>query len=154
MYVHTVAAWKENRYSDKQRESFIVHVAALRGKVALQLTKYRQIRGTTRGTKLGKCENEVKAVAKNVKDKEVNETEPLLRIRQLRSYSRVSLHFVEAQGSLLSLRNPIIGPCLEPDQSRPCHPVYLSKNHFSTIIPPTYMSSKCSPSFWSSYENN
>jgi hypothetical protein len=46
-----------------------------------------------------------------------NGAEPFLRSRQLCSYSRISEHFMEPEGSLLCLQEPFIGSYPEPDQS-------------------------------------
>jgi hypothetical protein len=45
--------------------------------------------------------------------------EPFWRSRQFSSYSRISLHFMELEGSLLRSQEPFTGPYPEPDQSNP-----------------------------------
>jgi hypothetical protein len=50
------------------------------------------------------------------------ETEPFLRSRQLRSYSRTSQHFTEPEGSLPCSQEPSTGPYPKPDQSSLYHP--------------------------------
>jgi hypothetical protein len=49
--------------------------------------------------------------------------EPFFRSCQLCSCSRTSQHFMEPEGSWLCLQEPSTGPCPEPDQYRPYHPV-------------------------------
>jgi hypothetical protein len=49
--------------------------------------------------------------------------EPFLRSRQLRSYSRISRHFMESECSLPCSQEPSIGTYPEPDQSSPYHPI-------------------------------
>jgi hypothetical protein len=48
-------------------------------------------------------------------------TEPVLRGRQLCSYSGTSQHFMEPKGSLPCSQKPAIGPFPESDQSNPYH---------------------------------
>jgi hypothetical protein len=47
--------------------------------------------------------------------------EPFLRNRQLRSYSGISQHFMEHEGSLPCSQEPSTGPCHEPGRSSPEH---------------------------------
>jgi hypothetical protein len=49
--------------------------------------------------------------------------EPFLRSRQLRSYSRISQHFMEPEGSLSCSQEPSTGTYSKPDQSSPYHPI-------------------------------
>jgi hypothetical protein len=46
-----------------------------------------------------------------------------MRSRQLRSYTRISQHFMEPEGSLPYAQEPTIGPYSEPDESSPDHPI-------------------------------
>jgi hypothetical protein len=48
---------------------------------------------------------------------QLTELESFLRIRQFLSYSRISEHFIEAEGSLQYLQVYSTGPYPEPDQS-------------------------------------
>jgi hypothetical protein len=48
---------------------------------------------------------------------------PFLRRRQLCSYSRISQHFMEPEGSLPCSQEPSPGPYPEPDRSSPYHPI-------------------------------
>jgi hypothetical protein len=50
-------------------------------------------------------------------------TEPFLRGRQLRSYSRISQHFMTPEYSLPCSQEPSSGPYPEPHQSSPYHPI-------------------------------
>jgi hypothetical protein len=61
-----------------------------------------------------------------------------LRIRQSLSYSKMSQHFMEPEGSLPCSQEPSTAPYPEPDQSSPS---YFSKSHFNIILPRTSMSS-------------
>jgi hypothetical protein len=49
--------------------------------------------------------------------------EPFLRSRQLCSYSRISQHFMEPEGSLPCSQEPSTGSYPKPDQSNPYHPI-------------------------------
>jgi hypothetical protein len=49
--------------------------------------------------------------------------ESFLRSRQLCSYSRISQHFTEPDGSLPYAQEPSAGPYFEPDKSSPYHPI-------------------------------
>jgi hypothetical protein len=49
--------------------------------------------------------------------------EPLLRSRQLCSYSRIFQYFMEPEGSFPCSQEPSTGPCPDPDQSNPYHPI-------------------------------
>jgi hypothetical protein len=49
--------------------------------------------------------------------------EPFLRSSQLCSYSRISQHFAELEGSLPCPQEPSTGPYSEPDQSNSYHPI-------------------------------
>jgi hypothetical protein len=54
-------------------------------------------------------------------------TEPFLRSRPLRGYSRTSQHFIEPEGSLRCSQQPSTGPCPPPDRSSsiPSHHIPL-----------------------------
>jgi hypothetical protein len=65
----------------------------------------------------------------------------------LKSYSRISQHFMEPESSL-----PSTGSYPESDQSSPNHPI-LSKIHFNIIYLPTSRFSWCSLSFCLSHRN-
>jgi hypothetical protein len=77
--------------------------------------------------------------------------EAFLRSHQFCSYSRISQHFMEPEGSLSWSREPSTGPYPEPDESNRYHPI-LSKIHFNIIHPPTPWSSQQSLSFWLSHQ--
>jgi hypothetical protein len=49
--------------------------------------------------------------------------EPFLRSRQLCSYSKISQHFMEPEGSMPCSQEPSSVPYPEPDQSNPYHPI-------------------------------
>jgi hypothetical protein len=70
--------------------------------------------------------------------------EPFWRSRQFCSYSRISQHVMEPEGSLPCSQEPSTGPYPEPYQSNPYH--------FSIVHPPTPWSSQWSLSFWLSHK--
>jgi hypothetical protein len=79
--------------------------------------------------------------------------EPFWRSCQLCSYSRTSQHFMKPEGSLPCLQERSTGPCSEPDQSNPYHPILsLSKIHVNIVHSPSSWSSQWSLSFWHSYQ--
>jgi hypothetical protein len=53
-----------------------------------------------------------------------------LRNRHLCSYSRISQHFMEAEGSLSCSQEPYICPYLEPDQSNSYYPIISLQDPF------------------------
>jgi hypothetical protein len=53
-----------------------------------------------------------------------HEAEPFLRRSQICSYSRISQHFMEPEGSLPCSQEPSTGPYPELDQSNPYHPIH------------------------------
>jgi hypothetical protein len=57
------------------------------------------------------------------KTKKLHGAEPFLRSRQLRSYSRISQHFMEPEGSVGCSQGPSTSPYPKPDQSSPYHPI-------------------------------
>jgi hypothetical protein len=65
-------------------------------------------------------------------------TVPFLRKRQLCSYSRISQHFMEPEGSLPCSQQPSTGPYPEPDQFSPCHSILPLLDPFQ-YYPPTYV---------------
>jgi hypothetical protein len=75
-------------------------------------------------------------------------TEPFLRS----SYSRISQHFIEPEGSLPCSQEPSTGLYPESDQSNPYDPI-LSKIHFNIVHPLMPWSFQWSPSFWLSHHN-
>jgi hypothetical protein len=54
------------------------------------------------------------------------------------SYSRISQHFVEPEGSVPYSQQSATGPYPELDESSPYLPILFSKIHFNIIIPPTH----------------
>jgi hypothetical protein len=58
--------------------------------------------------------------------------EPFLRSRQLRSYSRISRHFMEPEGSLPCWKKPFPGPCPKLDQYCPYYLILSLR--FSLIL--------------------
>jgi hypothetical protein len=78
--------------------------------------------------------------------------EPFLRSRQLCSYLRTSQHFMEPECSLPCSQEPSTGPCPEPDQSNPYHPILSLLIHVNIVHPPMSWSSQWSPSFWLSHQ--
>jgi hypothetical protein len=70
--------------------------------------------------------------------------EPFLKSHQFYSYSRISQHFMEPEGSLACSQEHSTGPYPEPAQSTPS---YLSMIHFNIVHPPTPWSSHWSFSF-------
>jgi hypothetical protein len=58
---------------------------------------------------------------------------PFLRSRQLCSYSRLSQHFMQSEGSLPCSQQPSTGPYPKPDQTSPYHPV-LSLLRFILVL--------------------
>jgi hypothetical protein len=73
-----------------------------------------------------------------------------LRSCQSLSYSRISQHFMEPEGSLPYSQQSSTGPYPEPDQSSPYHP-YRFKIRFNIILPPKSIPSQLSLSFWLSH---
>jgi hypothetical protein len=56
--------------------------------------------------------------------------EPFLSSRQLLSYSWISKHFKEPEGSLPRSQEPSTGPYPEPVQSSPCHYILFLQDQF------------------------
>jgi hypothetical protein len=63
--------------------------------------------------------------------------EPFLRSHQLLSYSRISQHFMEPEGSLLCSQEPSTGPCPKPEKSSPYYPILSLED--PSYYPPTYV---------------
>jgi hypothetical protein len=60
--------------------------------------------------------------------------EPFLRSRQSLSYSRISQHYMEPEGSLPRSQEPSTGPYPQPDQCSPRHPILSSFLRFILIL--------------------
>jgi hypothetical protein len=64
--------------------------------------------------------------------------EPFLRRSQICSYSTISQHFMEPEGSLPCSQKPSTGPYPEPDQSNPYHPILsilILSTHLRLTLP-------------------
>jgi hypothetical protein len=61
--------------------------------------------------------------------------DPFLRRSHICSYSRISQHYIEPEGSLLCSQEPSTGPYPEPDQLNPYHPIPLR----SILILPSHL---------------
>ena len=60
--------------------------------------------------------------------------EAFLRSKEVLSYSRISPHFMEPEGSLPHSQEPATSPYPETDQPSPCPPSHFSKIHINIIL--------------------
>jgi hypothetical protein len=77
-----------------------------------------------------------------------HKSEPFLRSRQLRSYSRTSQHFMEPEGPFSCSQEPSTGPYPEPDQSSPYHTILSLR---SVLILSTLLLLGLNGLFWLSH---